>query len=88
MLHLNGVNSVLHVAPQKEIQLYHVGDMKANPLDHLLLSSSLEILHSEHAACLATSGVELHLFEKRHLSAGVPAEERCRPAACPGMSYL
>jgi hypothetical protein len=32
--------------------------------------------------------VELNLVEKRHLAAGVPAEEIHRAAACPFMSYL
>jgi hypothetical protein len=42
------------------------------------------MLHSEFAARLATSGMELRLV----LAAGVPAEKRRRAAACPGMSYL
>jgi hypothetical protein len=51
--------------------------MEANPLDHLVLSSGLEILHSELAAHLATNGVELRLVEKNiwvqmfHLRKGV-----------------
>jgi hypothetical protein len=49
--------------------------MEANLLAHLILSNSLEILHSELAASLATSGVELCPVEKRHLAAGVPTEE-------------
>jgi hypothetical protein len=53
-------------------------------LDHLVLSNGLEMLHSELAARLATSGVELRLV----LAAGVPAEERRRAAACPVMRYL
>jgi hypothetical protein len=62
--------------------------METNPLDHLVLFNSLEILHSELTARLATSGFELRLVEKRHLAAGVPTEERHRTAARPGMSYL
>jgi hypothetical protein len=46
----------------------------ANPLDHLVLSNGLEMLHSELAARLATSGVELRL-EERLSAAGGPAEE-------------
>jgi hypothetical protein len=64
------------------------GERGANPLVHLVLSNGLEILHSELAAHLATSGVEHHLVEKRQLAAGVPAEEKCTTAACKGMSYL
>jgi hypothetical protein len=45
--HFSGVNSVLHVAPHKE--------MEANPLYHLVLSNGREMLHSELAACLALS---------------------------------
>jgi hypothetical protein len=70
------------------MQWHDVGNMEANVLDHLVLSSSLEMLHSELATHLATSGVDLHLVEKRHLAAGVPAEERHRATVCPAMSYL
>jgi hypothetical protein len=34
-------------------------------MDHLVFSNGLEILHSELAARLATSGVQLHLLEKK-----------------------
>jgi hypothetical protein len=38
--------------------------VQANPLDHLDLSNGLEMLHSELAAHLVTSGVELRLLSK------------------------
>jgi hypothetical protein len=46
--------------------------MEINPLYHLVLSSSLEMLHSKLAVCLATTVVELHLVA----------------ASVPDMSYL
>jgi hypothetical protein len=52
------------------------GNIKANLLNHLVLFNFLEMLHSELTPHLATSGMELHLVEKRHLTAVVPAEER------------
>jgi hypothetical protein len=52
--------------------------VEANPLAHLVLSNGLEMLHSELAARLATSGVEHRPVEKIHLAAGVPAEEMCK----------
>lgn len=55
-------------------------------MDQLVLSNGLEIVYSELAARLATSWVELRLFEERHLAAGVPAEERRIDAAYPRMS--
>jgi hypothetical protein len=54
-------------------------------MDHLVLSNGLEMLHSELAARLATSVLELRLDEERYLAAGVPPEERRRAATCPGM---
>jgi hypothetical protein len=38
--------------------------VEANPLDHLVLSNGLEMLHSELAARLAPSGMELILLKK------------------------
>jgi hypothetical protein len=62
--------------------------VEANPLNHLVLSNGLEMLHSELIIHLATSRVELRLVEIRHLAVAISAEERRRAAAFPGISYL